>query len=183
MGVHLIGNHSTGKTSLANVKAFDHPLGQQEYVPCGFEAPAYSIYRPNAKLYIQLEDFPIAECFNPPGNLTSIHPASVILLCYSVDNRNSFECISEQFHPMLAERGLTAFILVATRIDLRCVKNDCVTTQEGLKLAREIKAAAFVECSSYFRVGLRTLFDELIPDVAMQDLYQEAKKKERCVVN
>ena len=66
----------------------------------------------------------------------------------------------------------TPFLLVGLEIDLRedpviienlkKVKQKPVTFEEGEKLARELRAVKYVECSAFTQKGLKNVFDEAI---------------------
>jgi hypothetical protein len=52
-------------------------------------------------------------------------------------------------------------IVAATQVDLRDDKTgtSAITTAQGERLARELKAAAYVECSAKTREGMQCIFD------------------------
>ena len=66
----------------------------------------------------------------------------------------------------------TPFLLVGTQIDLRDdagtikklakKKQKAITVEQGEKLARELKAVKYVECSALTKKGLKNVFDKAI---------------------
>ena len=70
--------------------------------------------------------------------------------------------------------GLVApFILVGTQTDLRddvevvealaAAQQKAVTSSEGARLGREVRAVKYLECSALTQKGLKTVFDEVSP--------------------
>lgn len=88
--------------------------------------------------------------------------ASVFLLCFAVTSRTSLENIRDKWHPELRRYSPgVPFILVGTQVDLRPTgagNQSFVTQAEGLKLARELGAISYIECSALTREGLREVF-------------------------
>lgn len=83
----------------------------------------------------------------------------VFILCYSVDNRRSFENITKKWIQEIRNRA--PIVLVATKIDLRNTL-DHVSNYEGKSLCQQIKAKAFVECSSLTLLNINEVFCEAI---------------------
>ena len=83
----------------------------------------------------------------------------------------------------------TPFLLVGTQIDLRDdaatieklakVKQKPITVEAAEKLARELRAVKYVECSALTQKGLKNVFDEAIL-AALEP--PEPVKKRRCVL-
>uniref|UniRef100_A0A7N8X9L1 Cell division control protein 42 homolog n=1 Tax=Mastacembelus armatus TaxID=205130 RepID=A0A7N8X9L1_9TELE len=83
----------------------------------------------------------------------------------------------------------TPFLLVGTQVDLRddtntlekLAKNKqrALTSESGEKLARELKAVKYVECSALTQRGLKNVFDEAIL-AALEP--PDNKPKKRCVL-
>jgi len=86
--------------------------------------------------------------------------ASVFLLCFAVSSRTSFGNIREKWHRELTKYNpTTPFVLVGTQVDRRTNGSSTfVSTEEGVKMAREIGAINYVECSALSREGLRDVF-------------------------
>ncbi|XP_009878966.1 PREDICTED: rho-related GTP-binding protein RhoQ [Charadrius vociferus] len=97
----------------------------------------------------------------------------VFLICFSVVNPASFQNVKEEWVPELKEYAPNVpFLLVGTQIDLRDdpktlarlndMKEKPVSVEQGQKLAKEIGACCYVECSALTQKGLKTVFDEAI---------------------
>ena len=83
----------------------------------------------------------------------------------------------------------TPFLLVGTQIDLRDdaatieklskVKQKPITVESSEKLARELRAVKYVECSALTQKGLKNVFDEAIL-AALEP--PEPVKKKKCLI-
>lgn len=88
--------------------------------------------------------------------------ASVFLLCFAVTNRISFENIRDKWFPELRSYSPgIPFILVGTQVDRRPTSDassNIVSQAEGVRLAKELEAVSYIECSALTREGLREVF-------------------------
>ncbi|KAL4679585.1 hypothetical protein H8959_009235, partial [Pygathrix nigripes] len=86
---------------------------------------------------------------------------------------SSFENVKEKWVPEITHHcPKTPFLLVGTQIDLRddpstiekLAKNKQkpITPETAEKLARDLKAVKYVECSALTQKGLKNVFDEAI---------------------
>ncbi|KAF3820222.1 hypothetical protein GH733_015731 [Mirounga leonina] len=114
----------------------------------------------------------------------------VFLVCFSVVSPSSFENVKEKWVPEITHHcPKTPFLLVGTQIDLRddpstiekLAKNKQkpITPETAEKLARDLKAVKYVECSALTQKGLKNVFDEAIL-AALEP--PEPKKSRRCVL-
>ena len=113
----------------------------------------------------------------------------VFLVCFSVVSPSSFENVKEKWVPEITHHcQKTPFLLVGTQIDLR---DDAATVEKlaknkqrplsldmGDRLARELRAVKYVECSALTQKGLKNVFDEVSPDFD-QELHEGALTKTR----
>ena len=131
----------------------------------------------------------------PPGqeDYDRLRPLSypetnVFLVCFSVVSPSSYENAKEKWVPEIQSHcPKTPFLLVGTQMDLRddaktlekLAKNKQkpVSQEQGERLAKELKAVMFVECSALTQEGLKNVFDEAIMVALMP---QEEKKKGWC---
>ena len=115
--------------------------------------------------------------------------ADVVVLCYSIGWRGTFDEIEEYWHSFVQKYApRAAIILCATKTDLRKdlefikkLKNNndtLVTTLEGKQMAEKIGALGFYECSTYNEEGEKEVFDA----AAEATLYGKSseKKHSRC---
>ncbi|PIK50671.1 Cdc42 [Apostichopus japonicus] len=112
----------------------------------------------------------------------------VFLVCYSVVSPSSFENVKEKWQPEITHHcPSTPFLLVGTQIDLRDDstvvdrlqrnKQKPITVEQAEKLAKELKAVKYVECSALTQKGLKNVFDEAIL-AALEP--PEVQKKRKC---
>jgi len=90
-----------------------------------------------------------------------LYPKTVVfLVCFSVVNTSSYENVKEKWIPEISHHcPNTLFFLVGTKIDLRQNNNDSeiISSEQGKKLAKQLKAIEYVECSALTQIGLRRL--------------------------
>ena len=96
----------------------------------------------------------------------------VFLVCFSVTSPASFENVKEKWFPEVHHHcpGVPCLI-VGTQIDLRDdpqvleklqrQKQRPITVEQGERLARELGAVKYVECSALTQKGLKNVFDEV----------------------
>jgi len=95
----------------------------------------------------------------------------VFLVCFSVTSPASFENVKEKWFPEVHHHcpGVPCLI-VGTQVDLRDdpqvmeklqrQKQRPVAAEQGERLARELGAVKYVECSALTQKGLKNVFDE-----------------------
>jgi GTPase SAR1 family protein len=96
----------------------------------------------------------------------------VIWLCFSVTDRESFENLYKKWYKGLRLSCPQApIILVALKCDLRQNEQAVlemnraggllpISTEEGLEMSKKFKAAQYVECSAWSKIGMRRVFEE-----------------------
>uniref|UniRef100_A0A9L0SB71 Ras homolog family member Q n=1 Tax=Equus caballus TaxID=9796 RepID=A0A9L0SB71_HORSE len=117
----------------------------------------------------------LAQCLEDYDRLRPLsYPMTdVFLICFSVVNPASFQNVKEEWVPELKEYAPNVpFLLIGTQIDLRDdpktlarlndMKEKPICVEQGQKLAKEIGACCYVECSALTQKGLKTVFDEAI---------------------
>lgn len=96
----------------------------------------------------------------------------VFLVCFSVTSPASFENVKEKWFPEVHHHcpGVPCLI-VGTQVDLRDdqghldklarQKQRPITTEQGERLAKDLNAVKYVECSALTQRGLKNVFDEV----------------------
>ncbi|KAF0526853.1 Cell division control protein 42 [Gigaspora margarita] len=114
--------------------------------------------------------------------------ADVVLICFSVVNPDSFDNIKEKWFPDIQcyWPGIP-FLIVGTQIDLRDDPREIrelsqigmkpIISMQGRKLAQELGAIKYVECSACTQEGLENVFDETIFFTALKSLKSLNKKR------
>ena len=96
----------------------------------------------------------------------------VFLICFNVTSPPSFENVKEKWFPEVRHHcPATACIIVGTMVDLRDdpsvleklakSRQRPITFEQGERLARELGAVKYVECSALTQRGLKNVFDEV----------------------
>ncbi|CAH1758968.1 13045_t:CDS:2 [Entrophospora sp. SA101] len=152
----VLGDGACGKTSLLNV--FTRGYFPQVYEPTVFENYVYDIWIDNQQIELSLWDTAGQEEFDRLRTL-SYADTHVVMMCFSVDNRDSLDNIDSKWMQEILEHceGVK-IVLVALKCDLRedkqVIRNmqrygeKPVTYEEGLTVARNIQAARYLECSA-----------------------------------
>ncbi|KAJ7151741.1 small GTPase superfamily [Mycena filopes] len=97
----------------------------------------------------------------------------VFLICFSVASRASFKNVREKWLPEVQHfcGRAVPWILVGTQVDLRDAGGGAVDVNNGKpvleaaageKLARQLKAVKYVECSAKTQQGVKDAFSEAI---------------------
>lgn len=111
--------------------------------------------------------------------------SDVVILCYSIDDRRSFEEIKTKWSPEVEHfcEGIPK-ILVALKSDLRIVvtgkpeeKAKYVSTEEGLQMAEAIGASRYVECSAKTRENVNEVFSFALESIFENE--RRVKKRRR----
>lgn len=98
---------------------------------------------------------------------------SIFLVCFSVVYPSSLVNVQKLWVNEIKKYcPSTPFILVGTKVDLRSSqehierlakkKERPVTYEEGCRVAKQLKAVKYVECSALNQQGIRDVFDEAI---------------------
>ncbi|KIK61559.1 hypothetical protein GYMLUDRAFT_42561 [Collybiopsis luxurians FD-317 M1] len=184
--VVVCGDGACGKTSLLNV--FTRGFFTQVYEPTVFENYVHDIYVDDQLVELSLWDTAGQEEFDRLRSL-SYAETHVVMICFSVDNPVSLENVESKWLDEILEYcpGVK-LVLVALKCDLRddySVKERLqrfaaqpVQYEEGLAVARRIRASRYLECSSKHNRGVTEVFYE----VARVASNLRAGGSEGCVV-
>ncbi|ELR10855.1 Rasrelated C3 botulinum toxin substrate 1 precursor, putative [Acanthamoeba castellanii str. Neff] len=164
----VVGDGAVGKTCM--LMSFANNVFPQEYIPTVFDNWNTAIMVDDSPYNLGLWDTAGQEEYDRLRALC--YPQTdVFLICFSLVTPSSFENVRLRWQPELATHCPTVpFILVGLKIDLRedptaletlyKQKLSPITTDEGRRLAQELGAAAYAECSAMTQRGLKTVFDE-----------------------
>jgi len=164
----VCGDGAVGKTSLCNV--FTHGTFIQVYEPTVFENYVHDIHVDDQVVELSLWDTAGQEEFDRLRSL-SYAETHVVIMCFSVDNPTSLDNIESKWVDEVLEfcPGVK-LVLVALKCDLR---EDNLTMErlarygshpvdydEGLAVARRIRASRYLECSAKHNRGVNEVFYE-----------------------
>jgi len=171
----VVGDGAVGKTSL--LICYATKKFPTDYVPTVFENYTAQMKRDNENILLHLWDTAGQEDYDRLRPL-SYPGADVVLLCFSLVNRLSYDAIREKWYPEVNHYvPQIPHILVGTKVDLRetetadphTTEYDPIPTKEGQEMADQIKAARYLEVSAKTRKGLDKVFEVAV------SLVQEAR--------
>ncbi|POI22499.1 hypothetical protein CIB84_013754 [Bambusicola thoracicus] len=177
----VVGDGGCGKTSLLMVFARgDFP---KVYVPTVFEKYTASFRIRGKPAKIHLWDTAGQEDYDRLRPL-SYSDTNVVLICFDVTSRSSYDNILTKWYPEVNHfcKGVPV-LLVGCKTDLRQGHHDSVTFLEGEAMARQVQAAAYLECSALHRDNVRDVFIEACT-IALRGARRPRRKKRHrnCVL-
>ncbi|KAL1923294.1 uncharacterized protein VTP21DRAFT_8274 [Calcarisporiella thermophila] len=188
----VVGDGACGKTSLLNV--FVKGYFPQIYEPTVFENYVHETNINGKTLELSLWDTAGQEEYDRLRSL-SYADTHVIMLCFSVDNRDSLEnCSSKWMKEILQQCPGVKVVLVALKCDLRedeaTMKSMArfgdhpVTYTEGVTVARNINAMRYLECSAMHNRGVHECFEQsaLVALQAKAKGGNEVHHKQSCLI-
>uniref|UniRef100_A0A8B9IIQ5 Cell division control protein 42 homolog n=1 Tax=Anser cygnoides TaxID=8845 RepID=A0A8B9IIQ5_ANSCY len=160
----VVGDGAVGKTCL--LISYTTNKFPSEYVPTVFDNYAVTVMIGGEPYTLGLFDTAGQEDYDRLRPL-SYPQTDVFLVCFSVVSPSSFENVKEKWVPEITHHcPKTPFLLVGTQIDLRddpstiekLAKNKQkpITPETAEKLARDLKAVKYVECSALTQVHIAT---------------------------
>jgi len=164
----VVGDGAVGKTSLLISYAKNN--FPTEYVPTVFENYTARKKRNDDTILLHLWDTAGQEEYDRLRPL-SYPGADVVLLCFSTVSQASHDAIRDKWAPEVNHYiPEVPHILVGTKIDLREAQHpdpnsgkfEPITPEMGQAMAKQIKAAKYLEVSSKTRQGLEEVFNQAI---------------------
>ncbi|CRK39458.1 hypothetical protein BN1723_007621 [Verticillium longisporum] len=194
----LLGDGACGKTSLLNV--FTRGYFPTVYEPTVFENYVHDIFVDNVHIELSLWDTAGQEEFDRLRSL-SYDDTDLIVLCYSVDSKDSLENVESKWVGEIADNcpGVK-LVLVALKCDLREGNDDenvgadgqpqvaqpgekrnptLINYDQGLEVARRIQASRYLECSAMKNRGVNEAFTEAAR-VALS--VKKERDESKCIV-
>ncbi|XP_063443754.1 ras-related C3 botulinum toxin substrate 1-like isoform X2 [Mytilus trossulus] len=175
-----------GKTSL--IMSYAYNMFQEEDIPLVFDFKT-TITENDKPVDLVLWD----TCGNADYNKlrpVSLPDTDVCLLCFSLDDPDSFTFVEEKVYPdikRLCPNTLT--LLVGTKKDLIKIdqndqeikKKDTDRYAHGINLAEQIQAVKYMECSAKTGEGIKSVLQEAIKCV-FNKTKKIKEKKSNCYV-
>lgn len=180
----VVGDGAVGKTCL--LISYTTNQFPADYVPTVFDNYAVTVMIGDEPYTLGLFDTAGQEDYDRLRPL-SYPSTDVFLVCFSVISPPSFENVKEKWFPEVHHHcpGVPCLV-VGTQIDLRDDKVIIeklqrqrlrpITSEQGSRLARELKAVKYVECSALTQRGLKNVFDESIVAALEPPVIKKSKK-------
>ncbi|KAJ6571493.1 P-loop containing nucleoside triphosphate hydrolase protein [Mycena capillaripes] len=186
----MVGDVNVGKTSLCI--SYDTKEFSDEYVPIIFWAHAESI-----SVGTEIWTFSIWDTAGQAEH-DRLRPLSypqtdVFVACFSVGLPTSLESIKGKWFPEVRHYcpGVPC-LLVATQIDLRSDQKVVekmarlgqlpLSLHEGLKMAREVGATQYLECSAKIDQGVEDIFTQAVKVAVATKTANLQRRKRKCIV-
>ena len=180
----VVGDGAVGKTCL--LISYTTNQFPADYVPTVFDNYAVTVMIGDEPYTLGLFDTAGQEDYDRLRPL-SYPSTDVFLVCFSVISPPSFENVKEKWFPEVHHHcpGVPCLV-VGTQIDLRDDKVIIeklqrqrlrpITSEQGSRLVRELKALKYVECSALTQRGLKNVFDEAIVAALEPPVIKKSKK-------
>ena len=173
----VVGDGAVGKTCLLiSYTTNDFP---KDYVPTVFDNYNATVMVEGQQINLGLWDTAGQEDYDRLRPL-SYPQTNVFLVCFSVISKDSYVNVTEKWVPEISHHAPNVpMLLIGTKSDLRNdmqFKNSLVSDGEGDKLAKEIGAISYIECSALTQDNLKSVFDEAIK-AALAAIKKKQKKR------
>ncbi|KAJ8410964.1 hypothetical protein AAFF_G00179990 [Aldrovandia affinis] len=156
----LVGDTAVGKTAL--LVRFTSETFPDCYKPTVYENTGVDVFMDGVQISLGLWDTAGNDIFRGIRPM-SYQQADVVLLCYSVANHTSFANVRHKWIREVQEHLPDVPVLVvATQTDQREMgqyQAHCLPSSEGRRLARDIRAQGYLECSSLSNRGVQQVFE------------------------
>ena len=175
--VVLVGDSGCGKTNIISTfmntdsTMITDPLSTTQYTPTIFDVyTATTTIEKDTKCNFTIHDTAGLEVYDRLRPL-SYPDTDLILLCFSIADPDSLRNVIDKWLPEIRHNCPNKpYILVGTKSDLRAddrtvrtlsrrSKQEPVSKQQGLKVAKQIKALKYVECSALDKAAVQFLFE------------------------
>lgn len=180
----VVGDGAVGKTCL--LISYTSNQFPEDYVPTVFDNYAVTVMIGDVPYTFGLFDTAGQEDYDRLRPL-SYPRTDIFLVCFSVVVPASYDNVKEKWFPEISHHSPnTPCIIVGTQIDLRDDPTTLanlkrqgqkpITPQMGERLARELRAVKYAECSALTQVGLKSLFDDAIVASLEPAVVKKSKK-------
>ncbi|XP_028259924.1 rho-related GTP-binding protein RhoH [Parambassis ranga] len=171
----LVGDSAVGKTAL--LVRFTSETFPDTYKPTVFDNTGVAVYMDGVQINLGLWDTAGNDNFKQIRP-RSYQQADVVLICYSVANPNTLASVQHKWIDEVREHlPKVPVLVVATQTDQRETgvhRGSCISAVEGRRVAREVHAKGYLECSSLSNRGVQQVFEH-----AVRTVVNQAKKEAR----
>ena len=180
----VVGDGGVGKTCLLLRYAKDE--FNAAYVPTVFETMIVDVVVDGVDVELSLWDTAGQEDYDRlrPLSYTDTH---VVLIAFSVNRQDTLKNVSLKWITEVSHFCPDSpILLVGTKSDTRedpdSNSDDFVSKEEAEKVATELGAIGYVECSALKNIGIERVFDLAIESTFSQEETGKGKGKKKCVL-
>jgi len=201
--IMVVGDPSVGKTCLLISYTTNSFPG--EYVPTVFDNYTANAIVEGHPINLGLWDTAGSKEYDTLRPL-SYPGTDVFIICFSLCSPESYENVKTKWHPEIVQYNpKTPFVLIGTKLDLRDNPDmiqslkanglSPINTEMGDKLAKEIGASKYLECSALSQRNLPLVFEEAVKTVFLahndntigkdkkpKEKKKEGKGKDSCIL-
>jgi len=184
--IMVIGDGSVGKTCMLISYTTNSFPG--EYVPTVFDNYTANAIIEGSPVNLGLWDTAGSDEYNTLRPL-SYPGTDVFVICFSLISPASYNGVKEKWVPEINQHNSgTPIVLVGTKLDLKenpetiptMIGNfEIISSEKGEKLAKEIGAYKYLECSALNQKGLPTVFEEAVKAVYFHHMAHGNDKDEK----
>ncbi|KAI5607323.1 rho-related GTP-binding protein RhoH, partial [Silurus asotus] len=171
----LVGDCAVGKTAL--LVRFTSETFPDSYRPTVYENTGVDVFMDGVQISLGLWDTAGNDTFHQIRPM-SYQQADVVLLCYSVANPSTLASIQQKWMAEVRQYlPRVPVLVVGTQTDHREMgpyRDRCTTASEGKKVAHEIRAKGYLECSALINRGIQQVFE-----CAVRTAVNQARKRTR----
>jgi len=175
----VVGDGAVGKTCL--LISYTTNAFPGEYIPTVFDNYSANVMVDGKPINLGLWDTAGQEDYDRLRPL-SYPQTDVFLVCFSVIAQSSFENVKTKWVSEIQHHAPNVpIVLVGDSMAKQLASRNqaMVTVESGHRMAKEIGAVSFLECSALTQEGLKQVFDDAIR-AAMAGTTKPTKKK--CVL-
>lgn len=173
----LVGDSAVGKTAL--LVRFTSETFPDMYKPTIFDNTGVEVYMDGVQINLGLWDTAGHDNFRQIRP-RSYQQADVVLICYSVANPNSLANVHHKWISEIREHlPRVPVLVVATQTDQReggAHRSSCISPAEGRRVAHEIHAKGYLECSSLGNRGVQQVFEYAVRTAVNQTRKQARRR-------
>ncbi|NXP88069.1 RHOH protein, partial [Passerina amoena] len=173
----LVGDSAVGKTSL--LVRFTSETFPDDYRPTVYENTGVDVFMDGVQISLGLWDTSGSDAFKGIRPL-SYQQADVVLMCYSVANHNSFLNLRNKWiSEIRSHLPRIPVLVVATQTDQRDMgpySSSCISPIDGKRLAQDVRAKGYLECSALSNRGVQQVFEYAVRTAVNQAKRQTRRK-------
>ncbi|CAL8331585.1 unnamed protein product [Merluccius merluccius] len=179
----LVGDSAVGKTSL--LVRFTSETFPDTYKPTVYDNTGVEVHMDGVQISLGLWDTAGDDTFQQIRPM-SYQQADVVLLCFSVANPGSLASVQRKWMAEVRQHlPLVPVLVVGTQTDQRDARVMCISAGDGRRVAHEVRAKGYLECSALGNRGVQQVFECAVRTAVSQSRKQARRRRfnvNRCKV-